>query len=492
MRKITSVAAVVALAVLAPAGAQAAAPWAAPTAFGTPADYVQSPHIAFAANGNGLAGWDGVTSPAGGGVLVQPPAGNDGIAGSVLRLTQGDGFGELRTLPDTLVAGPELAADGRGLVLRSTISGADPNGNRKTRVTWSNVDAAGALGTPHALFAATLTDAPTLAVDARGDALVGWTEYAPPKSKRRLWGSLTLKAAWRPAGSKSFNKPRTLFVTQSLDYDHSGQVAVTLNASGRALIAYGDAHDTHHGTSTKVYAWAAPRAGAAFGPTLTAGTHQGVVRTAAALDARGRATVVWGSQDGGEEANKPYTVQAASLAPGSRKFGAAQTLDDGSGAIERSMGTLALAIDGGGRVVAAWSGVRRDPSAKFGIVFPVQSATSDPATGRFGAVQQLAPDGAVGGVATRPQDGAAVVTWAHVVQYQMTDEAMAALRPAGAAAFGAPEALAEPDDAQPPTVAFNPASGAPVAAWSARPGGHDPFYGLQRDAVLRVASRAAP
>lgn len=492
MRKTTCFAALVALAAFAPATAQAAAPWATPTAFGTPADYVQSPRIAFAANGNGLAGWDGVTSSPGGGVLVQPPAGNDGIAGSVLRLTQGDGFGALRTLPDTLVAGPKLGADGRGLILRSTISGADPDGHRKTRVTWSNVDAAGAVGAPHALFAAALTYAPTLAIDARGDALVAWTEYALPRTKRRLWGSLTLKAAWRPAGTKSFNKPRTLFVTQSLDYDYSGQVAVTLNASGRALIAYADAHDTHHGVSTKVYAWAAPRAGAAFGPTLTAGTHQGDARTAAALDAHGRATVAWGSQDGGEEANKPYTVQAASLAPGSRRFGAAQTLDDGGGAANRPMGTLALAIDGSGRVVAAWSGVRRDPSAKLGFTFPVQTATSDPATGRFGAVQQLAPNGAVGGAAVRPQDGAAVITWAHVVQYQMTDQAMAALRPAGAAVFGAPEALAEPDDAQPPAVAFNPVSGAPVAAWSARPGGHDPFYGLQRDAVLRVASRAAP
>jgi hypothetical protein len=482
MTKTTRLAATVAVAaavsVPVTATAQAAAPWATPGAFGAPAHYVQQPVLAFGANGNGLAGWDTHTAPPTG----VPPA----PAGNVLRLTQGDGHGAVRTFPETLVAGPALGDDGRGLILRSALAA----GGRKTNIMWSNVDAAGAVGAPRPLVSAALAQAPTLAVDARGDALAGWAEVAPPRSKRQLWSTLTVKVAWKPAGARTFSKPQALFDSQVLAYDDPGHVVVALNAGGRALVAYGDAHETRHGTKTNMYAWTAARAGARFGTRLTAGPHDGVVETGAVVDARGRSTIVWGSQDGGEEANEPWVVRAASLVPGGKRFGAVQTLD--SGGVNRPMGTIAVAADGAGRVLAAWSGVRRDPGVQGGFTFPVQTATLDPATGRFGAVQQLAPDGAVGGAAVRGQDGAAIVTWAHVVQYQLTDQALAAVRPAGATAFGTPEALAEPDDAQPPAVAFDPASGAPVAAWSARPGGHDPFYGLQQDAVLRIASRAAP
>jgi hypothetical protein len=470
------VAAVLAAAALAPAAAQAAAPWSAPSVFGTPRDYVAQPVLAFGANGNGLAGWN---------TSVQQTQGAPLPAASVLRLTQGDGYGALRALPDMVVGGPALGADGRGLILRS----ARLMGGSRVDIMWSNVDAAGAVGAARPLVSASMVHPPRLAVDARGDAVVAWSEIQPRRSRRQLWATLTIKVAWRRAGAKAFSKPQALFDTQSLGYDDPGDVHVAIGPTGRALVAYADGHETRHGTKYDMYAWTAPRAGARFGTRLTAGPHDGVDETAAVVDARGRSTIVWGSQDGGEEANKAWTVRAASLAAGARRFGAVQTLD--VGAANRPMGTVAAAADGAGHVVAAWSGVRRDPSVQDGFAFPVEVATLDPASGVFGAVQQVAPDGAVGGVAVR-SDGAAVVAWAHVVRYQLTDQALAAVRPAGGAAFGAGEVLAEPDDAQPPAVAFDPASGAPVAAWSARPGGHDPFYGLQRDAVLRVASRSAP
>lgn len=472
------VVAVGAVAALVPGAAQAAPPWSAARAFGAPAQYVQAPVVAFGANGNGLVGWSTRTSPPTG----VPPA----PAGNMLRLTQGDGYGALRTLPDTLVAGPALGADGRGLILRS----ATPAGARKSKIMWSNVDAAGAVGAPRPLVTATLAQSPTLAIDGRGDALVGWAEVTPPRSRRQLWATLTIKVAWKRAGARAFSKPQTLFDTQALSYDDPGHVVVAVNNAGRALVALADAHETRHGTKTNMYAWIAPRAGARFGTRLPAGPHDGYAQTGALVDARGRATLVWGSQDGGEEANRPWVVRAASLAAGAQRFSAVQTLD--TGAVNRPMGTVSLAADTAGHVLAAWSGVRRDAGVQGGFTFPVQTANLDPATGAFGPVTQLAPDGAVGGAAMRPIDGAAVVTWAHVAQYQVTDQAMAAVRPFAVSPFTAPEALAEPDDAQPPAVAFDPVTGAPVAAWSARPGGHDPAFGLQQDAVLRISSRAAP
>jgi hypothetical protein len=120
----------------------------------------------------------------------------------------------------------------------------------------------------------------------------------------------------------------------------------------------------------------------------------------------------------------------------------------------------------------------------------VMAATADP-RGRFAPAQALAASGAVGGVAVRA-DGAAIVTWADSLGDQVTDQAMAAVRPAGAEAFGAPEPIAAPDVAGPPVVAFDPATGRPTAAWPARPAGRDPSLGIATTAVLRVATRTAP
>jgi hypothetical protein len=41
--------------------------------------------------------------------------------------------------------------------------------------------------------------------------------------------------------------------------------------------------------------------------------------------------IAWGTQDGGEQADRPWIVRAATLAPGARRFSKAQTLDPGRG-----------------------------------------------------------------------------------------------------------------------------------------------------------------
>jgi hypothetical protein len=71
------------------------------------------------------------------------------------------------------------------------------------------------------------------------------------------------------------------------------------------------------------------------------------------------------------------------------------------------------------------------------------------------------------------------------------DQAFAVLRPR-LSLFGAPEAIAGPDHALAPVVAFDQRSGRPTAAWPARPGGADPSTGITTTAVLRVATRDAP
>jgi hypothetical protein len=74
----------------------------------------------------------------------------------------------------------------------------------------------------------------------------------------------------------------------------------------------------------------------------------------------------------------------------------------------------------------------------------------------------------------------------------LTNQACAAVRPAGSRSFGAPEAITDPDVARPPTVAFDPLTGRPTVAWPARPNGVDTSMGVGRTAILRFATRQAP
>ena len=65
----------------------------------------------------------------------------------------------------------------------------------------------------------------------------------------------------------------------------------------------------------------------------------------------------------------------------------------------------------------------------------------------------------------------------------------AALRPAGATAFGPPEAVAPPDVASEPHAAFDPVTGRPTVVWSARPNGHDPSLGVGTTGMFLVSTR---
>jgi hypothetical protein len=468
------------------APAQAAAPWSAPIDLGPPSDYVQAPRLTFSPAGTGLLGWlvrTGGEPGAVGGRLVSH---NDGYAGRIASLGAYGVLGSVRALPDSVGAGPALDATGRGLILRTLALSTDENGRRRYRMTWSNVSRNGTVGRAHRLVTATMTDPPALAVGADGSAVAAWNEYRPPASQRELWGRFRIRAAWRPRGG-SLGRPVTLLDTQALDYEHNGAVTAAIGGNGRAAVVFADARERPGRDRRAVVAWTRD-ARHGFGPTLVVGPHAGFARMAAAVTDRGRVIVAWGTQDGGEEANKPWVVRAATLAARARSFSHAQTLDPGHG-ISYAVGAVVLAVAADGRATAAWSGVRR--SAPTDLTFPVMSATSD-ATGRFAPATEIAPDGVVGGLAVRA-DGAAIATWIRTLSVgPTTGQATAAVRPGGATTFGAAEAIADPDVASPPTAAFDPVSGGAVVAWAARPTGVDTSMGLTRTAVLRLATRQAP
>jgi hypothetical protein len=99
----------------------------------------------------------------------------------------------------------------------------------------------------------------------------------------------------------------------------------------------------------------------------------------------------------------------------------------------------------------------------------VRVASAGP-RGHFGAQRELAPSGAVGDVAIGAR-GAGIVVWSQVAGEEEPLDVIAALRPAGASAFGPPEAVSPSERASYPAAAFDPRSGQPVVVWAGTPAG---------------------
>ena len=87
-------------------------------------------------------------------------------------------------------------------------------------------------------------------------------------------------------------------------------------------------------------------------------------------------------------------------------------------------------------------------------------------------------------------DGGAVLAWAHPTEdYQLTDQILAATRPAGGASFGIAEAVSPVEDAAQPAVALDPRTGGPVVVWSAAVAPQPTLDSPPSDRVLRIATR---
>jgi hypothetical protein len=230
------------------------------------------------------------------------------------------------------------------------------------------------------------------------------------------------------------------------------------------------------------------RPGRSFSSAVRVGPESGFGDLAAAFTPAGGAVLAWGTQDGGEEANQPWVVRAATISPALRRWTTPQVLDPGQIA-ERPVGTVAAAGLPDGSLAVAWSSVTGGPAS---LLHPVRVAIAS-RSGRFGAPSTPASDGAVGSLAAAG-DGRLLVTWSTVPQYAMPGgapptQAMAAVRAPGGAGFGTPEPLADADVASPPVATFL-RDGRAVAVWAARPAGQDPSRGVGRTSVLRVAVRA--
>jgi hypothetical protein len=246
--------------------------------------------------------------------------------------------------------------------------------------------------------------------------------------------------------------------------DRARGASVAVGARGDVLVVYEDAHTVRarhiapHGAVGPVHR---------LGPGVQSNLQ-------AVVNDDGRLAVAWESQRVNEgEASGPATVWFITAAPG-HGFGA-----------PRRIATVGR-TGAEGRAVAA-PGVRLVPDGDDSLLVYTgfdgsnyTVAAAQVVAGRVGAAQRLSPEGqdAVLGDAAVDDDGAQVVAWRSGVAggdpsslpggQRAHTPVLANARAAGAAGFGAAEAIssADADVPAPPSAALDPVSGAAIVVFS--------------------------
>jgi hypothetical protein len=289
----------------------------------------------------------------------------------------------------------------------------------------------------------------------RGDVAVAWVE---PRGRESSPSTYRLRAALGRE-DRGFGRPQTLASWPSPRIDDSLAVTVAYGAGGDLLVAFTMTRREGR-RERRLVAARVRRRGGAFGRATVLGSRQASTELTAAVAPDGRMVVAWGSQDGGEGAERPWVVQAA-VRPAGRRFARAQLLDPGD-ATERVPGRVALGMSRDGRATLAWSNAR---GRRFPPTYPVRTASTG-RSGGFGRVTQLAENGGVHDLAVA-SDGSAVVTWSpYDPEEELPAPLYAQVRPSGAPAFGAVEQVSPPDATVfGSDVAYDPRTGRPVAVW---------------------------
>jgi hypothetical protein len=252
----------------------------------------------------------------------------------------------------------------------------------------------------------------------------------------------------RRKGTTAFSKVLTINTSPT-----ARGVTVAISPDGQLLVVWEDRHEVfarHRGASGT---WGAAHT---LGPGIQSDLQ-------AAMDSTGRMLVAWKSQRVSEGAsNAAAVVSFITAAPG-HGFGTRRTIETVGAARFVGSPGVRLQVSGDARALLAWTGFD-------GAHFVVRDAPLD--RGHVGARQQLSTagvDAVLGDVATA-NDGRALVLWRSGVLG--ADPAQGAqphvlgnVRAAGAATFGAPEAIssATSNVLSAPTAAIDPVSNDSIA-----------------------------
>ncbi len=367
-----------------------------------------------------------------------------------------------------ITAAPVVLRDGTALLLGGRARGASHAG-----LSWAALTPSQQLRW-HRLTGAALPIAPSLAANARGDAIAAWVE--------RRGEGVRLRMALRRAGG-SFGHPTTVFDDPATFWGLEGPkiaLSTAVGGDGRMLLAYSGRPRDLQRSELRVATWVGT-ARRGLGRRMVVGRHEGYVKLATAVTTRHRAFVIWGSQSGGIEAGSPWRVRAASLPGGANRFGAVQVIDPGHHKAFSPSPVLA-ATEPGGRVIAAWG-----TGGYEGSVVRVVETQGGAA---FGVRRSIPGSTTLTGLATRG-DGAAAITWSAPSREVTAPASLtapqpqavgAAVRSAGTTDFAVAEAIGirtiDPFVAhrQPPLGAsvFDPITRGPITAFVVVTGGATP------------------
>ena len=456
MKPLTCVAVVVGLAAsgILSGTARAATRFDAPLSVGAPAAAMTDADVFFSADGRALLTWNArvrLTAP------FEEPRGRTASVTADGAVTGGS------TLPDTLASpiAREYPPE-RALVLRERVLARH---DRLTRVRLSvaHVRADASVGTGLLIATFTRQEAPRLAVDEDGRAVLAWIEVLPRRAGQRAQ-TFRLRVSERLPGGR-FGAPRTL--EQAADGGVLGTLATGMQ-SGRAVIAYSRTRVGAHGrlvsrtvetrTRTASRGWSRPQ-------VLTRAGFASHISTAVALG--GRAYVVWRTQRGGIGNLGRWWIRAAVLRRGADRFRSAGELDRGR-STEFAPGRLAVGVSQTGQATAAWSAIY-PLSANFAAPVRVASTGADT---RFGPFTQLAANGELGDLVAGT-DGKVLVAWGTTTSGLGPAQGIAAaIREPGSAAFADPVLIAAGEGiVSPPTAALADVNTRAAIVWSAQPAG---------------------
>jgi hypothetical protein len=271
------------------------------------------------------------------------PAGRDTSATVNLAVTEGDGL--IWSLPaypefsDGTIDHPVIAFGAAGDAAMAWEQSSDSG---ISQVLASRRAGAGIWVLPQLLTVsggnpAVLSYDPRVAVAGDGKALVVWQQYEG--STRQLWSSTSASGGAWVAGAA---------LTAAGVVRRFLETALTMNAAGQAVLAWGDVSTSYQQVWTRRYSavtgsWASNEVQISSDGLLNNSEQQ------VAMDSLGRATVVWR----GSPAN-PHVFARSSDSNGSWP-GMPQRIDEGPGSTSDSTYQPQLGVDGSGNLLAIWS-----------------------------------------------------------------------------------------------------------------------------------------
>lgn len=298
-----------------------------------------------------------------------------------------------------------------------------------------------------------------IAADPRGDIAAAWFESRG--------GHTLLRVALRSAGH-AFSRPMTLAEAWASEGD---SLALAYGANGDLVVVFQRSRVRDGDNTTIEIAARVKRADGRFGAIQSLGPSRGFSSIASAVGSSGAAVVAWGTHDGGEGRNEPWTVRAATLRPGAHRFARTELLDS-KGVAYYPVADVNAAVGSDTTATVLWSGIEHAKDAS--LQYPVRVATAR-AGRRFGRPIQIARNGAALGVVAAP-DATTTVLWGSRYGDRQGGEPdpasqplariLASRRAAGARRFAAPEPVS-PDkpSINDGALALNPRSGHPSALW---------------------------